>query len=504
MHKSLIKAEFQVERDDYKCIRCRVCERQCSFEVHSYDADADRMFEDELKCVGCQRCVEYCPTRALSVQPHKSTIRPHGNWPYRAVKDICKQAETGGMLLSSTGDELHHRIYWDHLVLNASQVTNPSIDPLREPMELRTFIGRKPDQVDVQLVNGKPVLKTELPPQLTLETPMMFGAMSYGAISYNVCQSLARAATASGTMYNTGEGGLHRDFYQYGPNTIVQCASGRFGVHREYLNAGAAVEIKVGQGAKPGIGGHVPGEKVDKEISITRMIPVGTDALSPAPHHDIYSIEDLRQLIYALKEAVEYKKPVGVKIAAVHNAAAIASGIVRAGADFVTLDGLRGGTGAAPTRTRDSVGMPIELALAAVDQRLREEGIRNNASLIVAGGFRNSTDVVKAIALGADAVYIGTAALISLGCTVCQKCYTGKCPWGITTQDPYLTKRVNPEIGTQRLTNLLRAWSLEIKEILGGMGINAIESLRGNRLHLRAIGLNERELDVLGVMHAGE
>jgi glutamate synthase domain-containing protein 2 len=332
----------------------------------------------------------------------------------------------------------------------------------------------------------------------------MFGAMSYGAVSYNVCESLARAAQAAGTMCNTGEGGLHKDFYKYGANTIVQCASGRFGVHRAYLEAGAAIEIKVGQGAKPGIGGHLPGEKVDQEVSVTRMIPMGTDALSPAPHHDIYSIEDLRQLIYALKEAVEYKKPVGVKIAAVHNAAAIATGIVRAGADFVTLDGLRGGTGAAPTRTRDSVGMPIELALAAVDQRLRDEGIRNHASLLVAGGFRNSSDIVKAIALGADAVYIGTSALIALGCTVCQKCYTGKCPWGITTQDPYLTKRVNPDIGARRLTNLLRAWSLEIKEILGGMGINSIESLRGNRLHLRAIGLNERELDILGVMHAGE
>lgn len=504
MSKGLTKAEFQVTRDDYKCIRCRVCERQCSFEVHSYDSDADRMMEDEMKCVGCQRCVEYCPTRAIVVRPHPSTIRPHANWTYRYVKDIDKQADTGGMLLTSCGDELGHRIYWDHLVLNASQVTNPSIDPLREPMELRTYVGRKPDALDFAVRNGKAKLRTDMAPQLQLEIPIMFGAMSYGAVSYNVCESLARAATDSGTFYNTGEGGLHKDFYQYGKNTIVQCASGRFGVTKEYLNTGAAIEIKIGQGAKPGIGGHLPGEKVDAEVSATRMIPQGTDALSPAPHHDIYSIEDLRQLIFALKEAVEYKKPVGVKIAAVHNSAAIASGIVRAGADFVTLDGLRGGTGAAPTRTRDSVGLPIEMALAAVDQRLRDEGIRTWASVLVSGGFRNSTDIVKAIALGADAVYIGTGALIAVGCTVCQKCYTGKCPWGITTQDPYLGKRVNPDIGTRRLNNLLRAWSLEIKEILGGMGINAIESLRGNRLHLRAVGLNEREMDILGVMQAGE
>ena len=505
MLKGLTKAEFMVERDDFKCIRCRVCERQCSFEVHAYDMEDDQMTEDEMKCVGCQRCVEYCPTRALVVKPQISDIRPNANWTYRLIKDIDKQADTGGMLLSSMGCEAGQRIYWDHLLLNASQVTNPSIDPLREPMELRTYIGRKPDKLELVVgKKGRPRLKEEPAPQLELAAPIMFGALSYGAVSYNVCESLARAATEAGTFCNTGEGGLHKDFYKYGANTIVQCASGRFGVSKDYLMAGAGIEIKIGQGAKPGIGGHLPGEKVDEDVSATRMIPVGTDALSPAPHHDIYSIEDLRQLIYALKEAVEYKKPVGVKIAAVHNSAAIASGIVRAGADFIALDGLRGGTGAAPTRTRDNVGIPIELALAAVDERLRNEGIRNQASIIAAGGIRNSADVVKAIALGADAVYIGTAALVALGCTVCQKCYTGKCPWGITTQDPYLTKRVNPDIGARRLTNLLRAWSLEIKEMLGGMGINAIESLRGNRLHLRAVNLSEREMEILGVMHAGE
>ncbi|KPK47190.1 MAG: glutamate synthase, partial [Dehalococcoidia bacterium SM23_28_2] len=124
-------------------------------------------------------------------------------------------------------------------------------------------------------------------------------------------------------------------------------------------------------------------------------------------------------------------------------------------------------------------------------------------SIIAAGGFRNSADVLKAIALGADAVYIGTAALIALGCTVCQQCHTGKCAWGICTTDPTLSRRVNPEIGARRLVNLLRGWSLEIKEMLGGMGINALESLRGNRLHLRGVGLSDGELDVLGVRLAG-
>jgi glutamate synthase domain-containing protein 2 len=283
----------------------------------------------------------------------------------------------------------------------------------------------------------------------------------------------------------------------------VQVASGRFGVHADYLNAGRVVEIKIGQGAKPGIGGHLPGEKVSLDVSLVRMIPQGTDALSPAPQHDIYSIEDLAQLIYALKEATNYTKPISVKIAAVHNAAAIASGMVRAGADIIALDGLRGATGAAPKVIRDNVGIPIEMALAAVDTRLRQEGIRNQASVVIAGGIRSAGDVAKAIALGADACYIGTAALISLGCHVCQQCHTGKCAWGVCTSDLSLTKRINPEIGAQRAANLLRAWSLELKDILGGLGVNALESLRGNRLHLRGIGLSDTELDILGVKMVG-
>src|SRR5450756_1875456 len=177
------------------------------------------------------------------------------------------------------------------------------------------------------------------------------------------------------------------------------------------------------------------------------MVPAGTDALSPAPHHDIYSIEDLRQLIYALKEATGYKKPVSVKIAAVHNVAAIASGIARAGADIIYLDGFRGGTGASPAVIRDHVGIPVEIAVAVVDEQLRKEGIRNLVSIIAAGGIRSSADVAKAIALGADAVGIGTAALIAMGCRLCQKCYTGNCSWGIATQKPELTGRLDPDWG---------------------------------------------------------
>ena len=459
------------------------------------------MISDSQQCVDCQRCVCICPTGALKIVDNPNKFRNNSNWSQQIMTEVYKQAETGGVLLSAMGNPKEYPGYWDKILLNASQVTNPPIDPLREPMETKVFLGKKPKNVSF---NEDGSVKTETTPTLELSTPIMFSAMSYGSISRNAHESLARAATELGIFYNTGEGGLHKDFYQYGPNTIVQVASGRFGVFKDYLETGAAIEIKMGQGAKPGIGGHLPGAKILEDVSRTRMIPMGTDAISPAPHHDIYSIEDLRQLVLSLKEATEYKKPVIVKIAAVHNVAAIASGIARSGADIIAIDGYRGGTGAAPTRIRDNVGIPIELALASVDQRLRDEGIRNEVSVVVAGSIRSSSDVVKAIALGADACYIGTAALLALGCHLCRSCQTGKCNWGIATQRPDLVKRLNPNIGYQRLVNLVHAWDHEIKEMMGGMGINSVEALKGNRLMLRGIGLNEKELEILGIQHAGQ
>ena len=496
-----IYPEFEVIRHPERCIGCRICEQQCANGVHSFDPKSGKMLADESKCVNCHRCVALCPVRALKIVKSDHTFRPNSNWPDSIIRQVYRQAGTGGVLLSSMGNPEPYPIYWDKLLINASQVTNPSIDPLREPMETRTFLGRK---TPVIRRDSEGHLRPQKSPRLELSTPILFSAMSYGSISYNAHASLAAAAKELGICYNTGEGGLHKDFYVYGPNTIVQVASGRFGVHKEYLNAGAAVEIKIGQGAKPGIGGHLPGAKIVEDVSRTRMIPEGSDAISPAPHHDIYSIEDLRQLVFSLKEATGYTKPIIVKVAAVHNIAAIASGIARSGADIIAIDGFRGGTGAAPTRIRDTIGIPIELALAAVDQRLREEGIRGDVSIIAGGSIRSSADVVKAIALGADAVYIGTAALLALGCHLCRSCHAGRCNWGIATQRPDLVKRLDPETGRQRLVNLVQAWTLEIKEIMGGMGINSIEALRGNRLMLRGVGLTSWELSILGVKHAGE
>ncbi|ANA40664.1 glutamate synthase [Geobacter anodireducens] len=521
LYKSVTESfnEFIVDRSDAKCIRCKVCIRQCAYEVHSYAEAIDTLTEDHTLCIGCRRCSALCPTGAITIRSNEEVFKRNESWSNGHIRNLYAQADTGGILLAAMGNPAKYPIYWDHLLLDASQVTNPSIDPLREPMELRTYLGKKPHSIEIvrdeqtgkpKLATkltpqtGKPKLATKLTPQIRMEYPFIFSAMSYGALNLNAHRAMAMAASELGTLYNTGEGGLHKDLYRYGANVMVQVASGRFGVSEQYLNAGVAIEIKVGQGAKPGIGGHLPGEKVNDQISETRMIPVGSDAISPAPHHDIYSIEDLRQLIFALKEATNYEKPVSVKIAAVHHVAAIASGVARAGADIITIDGFRGGTGAAPQVIRDNVGLPMELALASVDARLRDEGIRNQVAIVVGGGVRSSGDAIKAIALGADAINLGTSTLLALGCTLCQRCYTGKCPWGITTNNPYLAKRLNPELGAERLVNLVHAWGHEMKEILGGMGLNALESLRGNRYKLRAVGLSEKDMNILGVMPAGE
>lgn len=495
-------SRFRINLRKEDCISCRSCVKQCSFNAISWNEETKSLVFNHSGCTDCQRCVSFCPRGALFITRNENTFAPHSLYTEKVLRELFIQSETGGVLLSSMGSPAEKvPVYFDHLLLNASQVTNPSIDPLREPMETRTFLGRRPAHAQ-RGTGGK--LVNNLLPHLDLQTPILFSAMSYGAVSLNVQKALARAAEKLGTYFNCGEGGLHESLYRYSANTIVQVASGRFGVHETYLNSASAIEIKIGQGAKPGIGGHLTGAKIIGDVSATRMVPEGVDAISPAPHHDIYSIEDLRQLVSSLKEATGYKKPVIVKVAAVHNIAPIASGIARSGADIIAIDGFRGGTGAAPMRIRDNVGLPIELAVAVVDQRLRDERIRNQVSIIASGGIRCSTDVVKALALGADAVSIGTAALCALGCHLCASCSSGKCAWGLATQNPELVKRLDPDQGADNLVRLVSAWTREIKEIMGGMGINSIEALKGNRLALRAVGLNEKELEILGVRYGGE
>ena len=490
-------AVFQPAFDLEICDGCGECAVQCTFNEIKMEPRGEKKIPvaNRKSCGACHRCEVTCPRNAIVIKEKPLALRQHGVWDANALKRIHQQASFGAVTLTGFGADTELPVYWDRMVFNVCQVTNPSIDPQREPMETITALGRKPDSLKNSPKNGSNLIR--------LSMPLVFAPMSYGSISLNLQKALARVASEKGLLWYSGEGGLHEELYPYTDYSILQVASGRFGVTPSYLQKARAYQIKIGQGAKPGIGGHLPGEKVLTGISETRMIPEGSDAISPAPQHDIYSIEDLRLLIYAIKEASDYK-PVCVKIAAVHNAPAIASGIVRAGADMVYLDGFRGGSGATPSVVRDNVGLPAELALAAVDQRLRDEGIRHRASIIAAGGFRSSADIMKAIAIGADTVAIGSAALVACGCHGCQRCHSGKCPWGITTNDPAISQRLDPDWAYQRLTNLIEGWHHEMKEIMGLNGIYDIGSFRGNRLILRGVGLSEKELSVLGIKHAGE
>ncbi|MHA1750478.1 MAG: glutamate synthase-related protein [Promethearchaeota archaeon] len=497
-----VPPKFIVEIDREKCILCKRCTINCSYGALKFNGT--RIIADNSACVMCKRCALKCPQEAIEIKPHHIQYSPHGTYNDRIRRIIYEQSSTGGVLLASSGNDIPYPVIFDDLVMDACQVTNPAIDPLREPIETKLFVGRKLSKLDLEIDKRDVNLKQEFPPNIEIQQPIIVGHMSLGSISYNASISILKAATELGTLAGTGEGGLHKDFYEYKDHIISEIASGRFGVDLKYLKETAALEIKIGQGAKPGHGGHLPGEKISKMISETRMIPQGSDALSPYPHHDIYSIEDLAQLIGALKESTEYRVPIGVKIAAVHNVAPISSGIARAGADFITIDGFRGGTGAAPRIIRDHAGIPIELAIAAVDKRLRDEGIRQNVTIFAGGSIRYSADLVKIIALGADAAQVCTPVLIAMGCTVCQTCHKGLCAWGIATQRSDLVHRLNITTSTKRIVNLFNAWNEELREILGALGIDSLESLRGNRDRLRYIGYNPKIADILGVKHAGE
>ena len=407
--------QYEVVRNPARCIACRACERQCSNEVHAYDDELKMMISDESRCVNCHRCVSICPTRALKIVKTDHTFKENANWSGETIMEVYRQASSGGVLLSSMGNPKPLPVYWDKILINASQVTNPSIDPLREPMETKTFLGQKPSKIERD-ENGK--IKTNITPQLELSVPIMFSAMSYGSISYNAHESLARAAEALGIYYNTGEGGLHQDFYKYGANTIVQVASGRFGVHKDYLSAGAAIEIKMGQGAKPGIGGHLPGAKIVGDVSRTRMIPEGSDAISPAPHHDIYSIEDLRQLVFSLKEASNYKKPVIVKLSPnVTSIANIAKACEDAGADGIslinTVMGMRLDLKARKPLLANSTGGMSGPALFPLAVRMVwqvYEAVR--IPIVGLGGVMSAEDVIELMLAGATAVEVGAANLV--------------------------------------------------------------------------------------------
>jgi glutamate synthase domain-containing protein 2 len=336
--------------------------------------------------------------------------------------------------------------------------------------------------------------------RIEMTTPLYLGDMSFGALSGIPNIALARTADITGIVTGTGEGGLHPEVRKCRRIT-VQWASARFGVDIDVLNTGLGIVIKIGQGAKPGIGGHLPGVKVTKPISETRRIPVGLDAISPAPHHDIYSIEDLGQRIAALKEATG--KPVFVKVGVTNYIAYIAAGVARMGADGIIMDGQGAGTGAAPAVVRDNIGLPIEIAVPVVDQALRREGLRDGFTVVAAGRVSSAEDTAKLIALGADVVSLGTAALIAMGCVMVHKCHLGFCPTLLTNKiEENPAKILSVETATRWAVNMVYGWTEELKNILDAVGVSSVRELVGRRDLLLGLNVGEDELRLVGVRGA--
>ncbi|MFP3282697.1 MAG: glutamate synthase-related protein [Nitrososphaeria archaeon] len=380
---------------------------------------------------------------------------------------------------------------------NPPRVIDGSPSKIGRLLDRMTFRGLRPEDVEAALAEaggadidvGIELFGTRL------EAPVYIGDMSYGALSGGPNIAVARAAAEAGVLAGIGEGGLHPEVAKY-RNIVVQWASARFGMDMDLLRSGIAVNLKIGQGAKPGIGGHLPGAKVTDVISELRKIPVGSDALSPAPHHDIYSIEDLSQRVKALRDLSG--KPVLVKVAAVNKIMFVAVGVARSTAEGIIIDGAGAGTGAAPAAIRDHLGIPIDYAIPVSDRWLRENGARDGFSMIGGGLIYSPSDVAKLIALGADAANLGTAALLSFGCTMCHSCYTGGCPVYLTSM-ALPVGRFDVEAGTRALVRYIEALGRGLRAILASLGMKDISELRGRRDLLELHYVDEDVADAVGV-----
>ena len=387
------------------------------------------------------------------------------NW----VRDIQKRTEkipiSSGRSnkLGKTCGELSRTISFDDLVFVPAQLVKRPVDYYREEINTRTVLGR---------LSKKPI---------EIETPIVFGAMSFGALSREAKIALAKASTLAGTIENTGEGGVLPEEREFSKYLIVQYSTGQFGITEEILKKADAIEIKIGQGGKPGMGGFLPAEKVTKEIAKIRNVPIGKDVYSPAYHLDIKNIEDLRKKIEWLKK-ITGGVPIIIKLGAgdIENDLKLA---VKANSDIIAIDGLEGGTGAAPEVILNEVGIPTLAALARARKIL--DKIRAKQELWIGGGLKGGSDFAKALALGADAVFVATPLLIAMGCIYCRLCYLGKCPVGIATQDPELRKKINIEEVSQRVANYIKNCTEEIKMIAGACGKENIYDL--SKADLRAL-----------------
>ncbi|MFI4974595.1 MAG: glutamate synthase large subunit [Caulobacterales bacterium] len=329
---------------------------------------------------------------------------------------------------------------------------------------------------------GEPVPLEEVEPAAEIVKRFSTGAMSFGSISREAHTTLAIAMNRIGGRSNTGEGGEESDRYKTLPNgdsmrsAIKQVASGRFGVTAEYLVNADDIQIKMAQGAKPGEGGQLPGYKVDKNIARVRHSTPGVGLISPPPHHDIYSIEDLAQLIHDLKN-VNPRARISVKLVSEVTVGVVAAGVSKARADHVTISGYEGGTGASPLTSLTHAGSPWEIGLAETQQTLLLNGLRGRIAVQVDGGLRTGRDVAVGALLGADEFGFATAPLIASGCIMMRKCHLNTCPVGVATQDPVLRARFTGK--PEHVINYFFFVAEELREIMAQMGFRKLEDMIG-------------------------
>jgi glutamate synthase domain-containing protein 2 len=371
-----------------------------------------------------------------------------------AMADIHRMALTG----ESVVEPMRSRkpvVSWDDILIKGAQLARLPLNPA-EPAETKTVIGPRAQ---------KP---------LVIGTPIIVSHMSFGALSREAQSALALGSGAAGTAMSSGEGGIlvealgmaHKYIFEYVPN--------RYSITPGNLQRVDAIEIKFGQSAKPGMGGHLPGGKVTAEIAAIRGVSEGTDIRSPSRFPDIRSRDDLRRKVDELR-TLSKGRPIGIKFAAGDVEADLEFALF-AGPDFVTIDGRAGATGAAIKHIKDATSVPTIYALDRARRYLERRGIKD-VTLIVTGGLRVSPDFAKALALGADAVAIGTAALMAIGCQQYRICDTGRCPVGIATQDPGLRARLDVDEAARGLANFLRVSTEELKDFARLTGHGSVHEL---------------------------
>lgn len=317
--------------------------------------------------------------------------------------------------------------------------------------------------------------------EITIPIPIYGGGMSYGSISEQVMLSRAIAAQEWNTYFSTGEGGYPQSLLPYKDHIITQVATGMFGVREETIQHAPIVEFKYAQGAKPGLGGHLLGDKATTTVAQLRESVPWVSLFSPFPFHSVYSVEDHRKHVDWIK-ITNPEALVSVKVSTPTDVDMVAVGSFYAGANIIHLDGSYGGTGAAPEIAKKNIAMPIEFAVPKVHKYLVSENIRDQFVVMASGGIRTADDIAKIIALGADGVVMGTSELVALGCTRCSNCERGRgCPFGLTTTDPLLSQFVDPQWGGQRISNLYKSYALQLRSILRRLGLTSIRQLIGRK-----------------------